>query len=208
MSTRTLLHRTAPSPSGLLNSRIQNGPSINHHHLWKHWSRRTDRDAWSTNLYPSRSLQIAHFNNRRLWDHNQSIGHEEGFHTMGTIIADTYSACQSCGLLSRASARDRSNAILFRLLFDRLASSNWITLRILQIFHRLIIIYSQTWKNSFVARILVSMVKQSTLLRTIWLILIQHFFVKAYKVCVTTGSVWLPVKVSTFNKCHNCYSIL
>ena len=28
----------------------------------------------------------------------------------------------------------------------------------------------------------------------------SEFFVKAYKVCITAGSVWLLVKVSTFNK--------
>ena len=28
----------------------------------------------------------------------------------------------------------------------------------------------------------------------------SEFFVKAYKICMTAGSVWLPVKVSTFNK--------
>ena len=37
----------------------------------------------------------------------------------------------------------------------------------LQILHCLIIIYSQTWKNLFVGRILVAMMKQSILLRTI-----------------------------------------
>ena len=36
----------------------------------------------------------------------------------------------------------------------------------------------------------------------------ECFFVKAYKVCVTAGSVWLLVKVSTFNKCHNCCSTI
>ena len=33
-----------------------------------------------------------------------------------------------------------------------------------------------------------------------------EFFVKAYKVCMTAGSVWLLVKVSTFNKYDNCLS--
>ena len=36
--------------------------------------------------------------------------------------------------------------------------------------------------------------------------LIQSFFVKAYKVCMTAGSVWLLVKVSTFNKYDNYLS--
>ena len=34
----------------------------------------------------------------------------------------------------------------------------------------------------------------------------SEFFVKAYKVCMTVGSVWLVVKVSTFNKYDNCLS--
>ena len=34
----------------------------------------------------------------------------------------------------------------------------------------------------------------------------SEFFVKAYKVCMTAGSVWLLVKVSTFNKCDNYFS--
>ena len=32
----------------------------------------------------------------------------------------------------------------------------------------------------------------------------SEFFVKAYKVCMTSGSVWLLVKVGTFNKYDNC----
>ena len=95
---------------------------------------------------------------------------------------------------------------LFRQLFDRLASLNWICRPILQILHRLITIHSQTWRNFFVRRILAPMTKQSPLLRTIWLILIQNFFVKAYIVCMTAGSVWLLVKVSTYNKYDNCLS--
>ena len=34
----------------------------------------------------------------------------------------------------------------------------------------------------------------------------SEFFVKAYKVCMTAGSVWLLVKVGTFNKCDNYFS--
>ena len=40
----------------------------------------------------------------------------------------------------------------------------------------------------------------------IWRILIQSFYVKAYKVCMTAGSMWLLVKVSTFNKYDNYLS--
>ena len=36
------------------------------------------------------------------FDHGQSIGHEEGLHTVGTEIVDTNSTYQPCGLLSRA----------------------------------------------------------------------------------------------------------
>ena len=43
-----------------------------------------------------------------------------------------------------------TSAILFRLLFERLPSLNGMILPILQILHRLIIIYSPTWKNLFV----------------------------------------------------------
>ena len=32
------------------------------------------------------------------------------------------------------------------------------------------------------------------------------FFVKAYKICMTAGSVWSLAKVSTFNKCDNYFS--
>ena len=72
----------------------------------------------------------------------------------------------------------------------------------------LITIHSQTWRNLFFWGILAPMKKQSPLLRTIWLILIQSFFVKAYKVCMAAGSVWLLVKVSTFNKYDNYLSIV
>ena len=34
----------------------------------------------------------------------------------------------------------------------------------------------------------------------------EFFFVKAYKVCMTAGSVWSLAKVSTFNKCDNYFS--
>ena len=89
MFTRTLLHRTALSPSGWLSSTIQtwlrrcipNGLPINHHCRWKHWSRRTDRNAWSTNLCPLRDLRIGHSKNHRPWDHETSIRHEEGLCT-------------------------------------------------------------------------------------------------------------------------------
>ena len=37
-------------------------------------------------------------------------------------------------------------------------------------------------------------------------VLIQNIFVKAFKVCMTAGSVWLLEKVSTFNKYDNCLS--
>ena len=86
-----------------------------------------------------------------------------------------------------------TSARLFRLLFDRLASLNWITQSILQRLHRLIPICCQTWINFFVWGILAPMTKQSPLLRTIWLILIQKFFVKAYKACMAAGSVWRSV---------------
>ena len=33
----------------------------------------------------------------------------------------------------------------------------------------------------------------------------SEFFVKAYKVCMTAGSVWLVVKISTFNKYDNFF---
>ena len=85
------------------------------------------------------------------------------------------------------------SARLFRLIFGRLASLNWITWSIRRILHRLMSIYCQTWRNLFVRRILAPMTKQSPLLRTIWLILIPRFFVKAHKVCITTGSVWRSV---------------
>ena len=87
---------------------------------------------------------------------------------------------------------DSASIHMLTLLFDKLASLNGIIVPILQILHRLITIHSQTWRNFFVRRILAPMMKQSPLLRTIWLILIQNFFVKAYKVCMTAGSVWLP----------------
>ena len=45
-------------------------------------ARRIDRNAWSTNLYSSPSWKIAHYP----WDHEQSHGHEEGLHTVGTEI--------------------------------------------------------------------------------------------------------------------------
>ena len=36
----------------------------------------------------------------------------------------------------------------------------------------------------------------------------SEFFVKAYQVCVTAGSMWLLVKISTLNKYHNCCSTI
>ena len=42
--------------------------------------------------------------------HEQSHGHEEGLHTVATEIVDTNSTCQSSGLLSRASATERSKS--------------------------------------------------------------------------------------------------
>ena len=43
-------------------------------------------------------------------DHEQSQGHEEGLHTVLTEIFHTNSSCQSCGLLSRAPATQRSKS--------------------------------------------------------------------------------------------------
>ena len=65
---------------------------------------------------------------------------------------------------------------MFWLLFDRLASLNWIMVPILYILHHLIPICCQTWINFFVWRILAPMTKQSLLLTTISLILIKNFF--------------------------------
>ena len=97
-----------------------------------------------------------------------------------------------------------TSATLFRLLFDRLASSNWIIQPILQIFaltnyHPLLNLKKFVRGKNFS-----SDDEAVTTVEDYLTDLNSEFFVKAYKVCMTSGSVWLLVKVNTFNKYDNC----
>ena len=98
---------------------------------------------------------------------------------------------------------DNAPIHMFTLLFERVASSNWMIVPILEILHRLIPIHCQTWRNFFVRRILAPMTKQSLLLTTISLILIQRFFDWGLQ---SLHDRWHRVKVSTLNKCENSLS--
>jgi transposase len=61
-----------------------------------------------------------------------------------SVILEKRHGKVNCGCCFFMTMLPFTSPTLFRLLFDRLASSNSITLPILQILHRLIIIYSQT----------------------------------------------------------------
>ena len=98
-----------------------------------------------------------------------------------------------------------TSRMLCRLSFTAQTSSNRITLPILQVLHCLTTACFHIRRNSFVARVLASMTKRQRLSRVTSMTLIQSFFLQVYRVSLVSGSVWLLLKVDTFNICSNYY---